>query len=994
MSGLKSILLALACLFFSLGVRAQGVTLSGTVTEYGSGNPVGFATIVVEASEQWAVADAKGRFTLRNITVSESLVKVDCLGYVTWSKDLKFSKDVSGLYVELRADNLALESAVVTAQENGNSATTTRTIDRMALDHVQLMNVSDISSLLPGGATVEPNLTNSGQLSIRTGKAEGDNSSFGTAVEVDGVRLSSNASFNNVDQSGHYLGVSTQNIASSNVESVEVITGVPSVEYGDMTSGVIKINTRRGKTPWSVTMSTSPRTKQLSVSKGFDLGSSARGHSRGVLNTSLERTRSISDPMSPYTSYDRNQLSMTWTGQFTGEMPLRLSVGVTGNLGGLDDRADPDKLVDTWLNKRDNSVRANLSANWLLSKSWITNIELNASATYADNRQREKKLYHSAVSSTSLHALERGYCMAEDYVPGADNPAVRIAPGTRYNVMGVDDRPLSAKVTLKANWAKNVGRINSKLKLGADWTLDKNFGTGAYSEDEATAESYRVWRYCDVPAMTNLSAYAEENLMIRTGDDARLNLIAGVRWDNTMIPSSAYGVTSSLSPRFNAKYTFFTEKNRKNAFLRELSLRGSWGVAVKQPSFSVLYPTPSYLDINVFTSTADANNVVNRAYFVMPRSIAYNADLVWQRNQQSELGLEANLAGTKVSLAAFYNRTLYAYSRVSDYERFQYTYTPVEAVQGLDIPAESRVYSLDPASGAVTVSDSRGILPSIQVPGRLRKQLIYNYTEDNDDNPVSRYGLEWVIDFKRIQALNTSIRLDGNYYYYRSLYTDVRAYSPTSLNSYDGSPYKYIGYYYGDNSNANGRETRTLRTNVTITTNIPQARMVLSLKLESCLVNYSRSLSERLDGSARSHVLSDRTDLLSLTDGSVYDENGCYSVLFPDTYCSYDDPTPRPFLVDFQRARTEDPALYADLSKLVQANTTYSYTFLKDWISPYFSVNFSVTKEIGNLASISFYANNCFNNMGQVYSSRTKTWTSVTSYIPRFHYGLTVRLNF
>ncbi len=994
MSGLKSILLALACLFFSLGVRAQGVTLSGTVTEYGSGNPVGFATIVVEASEQWAVADAKGRFTLRNITVSESLVKVDCLGYVTWSKDLKFSKDVSGLHVELRADNLALESAVVTAQENGNSATTTRTIDRMALDHVQLMNVSDISSLLPGGATVEPNLTNSGQLSIRTGKAEGDNSSFGTAVEVDGVRLSSNASFNNVDQSGHYLGVSTQNIASSNVESVEVITGVPSVEYGDMTSGVIKINTRRGKTPWAVTMSTSPRTKQLSVSKGFDLGSSARGHSRGVLNTSLERTRSISDPMSPYTSYDRNQLSMTWTGQFTGEMPLRLSVGVTGNLGGLDDRADPDKLVDTWLNKRDNSVRANLSANWLLSKSWITNIELNASATYADNRQREKKLYHSAVSSTSLHALERGYCMAEDYVPGADNPAVRIAPGTRYNVMGVDDRPLSAKVTLKANWAKNVGRINSKLKLGADWTLDKNFGTGAYSEDEATAESYRVWRYCDVPAMTNLSAYAEENLMIRTGDDARLNLIAGVRWDNTIIPESAYGVTSSLSPRFNAKYTFFTEKNRKNAFLRELSLRGSWGVAVKQPSFSVLYPTPSYLDINVFTSTADANNVVNRAYFVMPRSIAYNADLVWQRNQQSELGLEANLAGTKVSLAAFYNRTLYAYSRVSDYERFQYTYTPVEAVQGLDIPAESRVYSLDPASGAVTVSDSRGILPSIQVPGRLRKQLIYNYTEDNDDNPVSRYGLEWVIDFKRIQALNTSIRLDGNYYYYRSLYTDVRAYSPTSLNSYDGSPYKYIGYYYGDNSNANGRETRTLRTNVTITTNIPQARMVLSLKLESCLVNYSRSLSERLDGSARSHVLSDRTDLLSLTDGSVYDENGCYSVLFPDTYCSYDDPTPRPFLVDFQRARTEDPALYADLSKLVQANTTYSYTFLKDWISPYFSVNFSVTKEIGNLASISFYANNCFNNMGQVYSSRTKTWTSVTSYIPRFHYGLTVRLNF
>lgn len=994
MTGFRSILLVFACLFFSLGVRAQGVTLSGTVTERSSGDPVGFATVVVEASEQWAVADAKGRFVLRNVTVSESVVKVECLGYVTWTKDVKFGKDVSGLRVELVPDNLSLESAVITAQENANSATTTRTIDRMALDHVQLMNVSDITSLLPGGATVEPNLTGERQLSIRAGKAETDNSSFGTAVEVDGVRLSNNASFNNMTTGGDYVGVSTQSIASSNVESVEVITGVPSVEYGDMTSGVIKINTRRGKTPWSVTLSTNPRTKQVSVSKGFDLGSTARGHSRGVLNTSLERTRSISDPMSPYTSYYRNQLSLTWSGQFTGEMPLRLSVGVTGNLGGLDDRADPDKMTDTWVTRRDNSLRANLNANWLLSKSWITSLELNASATLSDNFQRQKSQYHSAVSSTSLHALERGYYMAADYVAGAGNPAVRIAPGTRYNVMDVDDRPLSAKVTLKANWAKNVGRVNSKLKLGADWTIDKNFGTGAHSEEEATAPTYREWRYCDVPAMTNLSGYAEENLMLRTGEDARLNLIAGVRWDNTIIPSSAYGVTSSLSPRFNAKYTFFTEKSRGGAFLRELSLRGSWGVAVKQPSFSVLYPTPSYLDINVFTSTADANNVVNRAYFVTPRSIEYNPALVWQRNQQSELGLEANLGGTKISLAAFYNRTLFAYSQVSDYDRFQYTYTPVEAVQGLSIPAENRIFSLDPATGAVTVSDKQGVLPSVQVPGKLYKQFVTRYTEDNDDNLVTRYGLEWVIDFARIRPLNTTIRLDGTYYYYRSLYTDMRASSPTTTVASDGGPYQYIGYYYGNNSLTNGKETRTLRTNVTITTNIPRARMIISLKLESCLVNYSRSLSERVDGSARSYVLADRTDLLSLTDGSVYDENGCYTVFYPDTYCSFDDPTPRPFLEDLQRARRENPALYADLSRLVEAGTTYNYTFLKDWVSPYFSVNFSVTKEIGDLASISFYANNFFNNMGQVYSTRTGTWSSVTSYIPRFHYGLTVRFNF
>ena len=988
-------------LFLSLScgrVAAQKFTFSGTVIDKTTGDPVDFATVVLEGTEQWAVADAKGQFTIRNVPAAKTRVTVSCLGYVDWSREVEIKKDILNFKIALDLDNLALDGAVVTAQEVSNSATTSRTIDKTALEHVQVMNVADIASLLPGGATSEPTLTSEQQFNIRAGSGENGNASFGTAVEVDGVRLSNNASFTNGSSSGNsFKGVSTNSIASSNIESVEVITGVPSVEYGDMSSGVVKINTRKGKTPWSVTMSTSPKTKQVSVSKGFGLGFSAKGRTRGVLNASLERTRSVSDPMSPYTSYDRNQLSLTYSKLFSEsgmqDTPLRISAGITGNLGGLDNRADPDKHTETFLTRRDDGIRANFTANWLLSKPWITNVELNASAVYSDKRERENSLYSATVSSTSLHTMRHGYYMAAEYVPGGDNPVVRIAPGHWYNLMGVDDRPLDMKASLKATWAKNAGKVNSKVKVGADWTMSKNFGTGAFTDDLATAPTFREWRFCDVPAMTNLAAYAEENLLFRTGQDGRLNLIAGLRWDNTLIPDSAYGVTSSLSPRFNAKYTFFTEKTRRQAFLRELSVRGSWGVAVKQPSFSILYPTPSYLDINVFTSTADAANVVNRAYFVLPRSIEYNADLVWQRNRQSEVGIEANLGGTKVSLAAFYNRTLYSYNNSYDYDRFLYTYTPVSAVQGLSIPAADRQYSVNPADGSVTVSDRNGILPSVIAAGQERKQFVTRYFEDNDDNPQTRYGLEWVIDFKRIRAINTTIRLDGTFYGYHSLFTDIRAYSPSNQTSYDGSPYKYIGYYFGDDSTTNGKETRTVRTNLTFTTNIPQVRMIVSLKLESCLMSYSRSLSERLDGSRRSYVLSDRSDLLSLTDGSVY-EGECYTVFFPDTFCSFDDPTPRPFLETFRQARGSDPELYADLSKLVVSGTTYSYTFLKDWISPYFSANFSVTKEIGDLASISFYANNFFNNMGQVYSSKTGTWSSVSSYIPRFYYGLTLRLKF
>ena len=171
--------------------------------------------------------------------------------------------------------------------------------------------------------------------------------------------------------------------------------------------------------------------------------------------------------------------------------------------------------------------------------------------------------------------------------------------------------------------------------------------------------------------------------------------------------------------------------------------------------------------------------------------------------------------------------------------------------------------------------------------------------------------------------------------------------------------------------------------------------MILSVKLEASLYRYSRYLSENPDGSERSMLISDRADVLSFADGSIYD-GPCYSVTWPDYYSSLDNPDVKiPFGEALLAAKQDgDAGLYYDLSKLVVPNTTYNHTYLADKISPYFSANISVTKEIGDLASISFYANNFFNNMAQVYSTKTGTWSSASSYIPKFYYGLTLRLKF
>ena len=986
----KLVLIHILLLAF-LPVWAQKHSISGRVVEKATGQPVEFATVLLNATDQWAVTDAEGRFSIQNIPVAKSTLTVASLGYVTLTRDFSFEKDIKGCRLQLEEDNLTLQSAVVTAKENDNAATTSRTIDKTALEHVQVMNVGDIASLLPGGVTQDNNLVNRKEFNIRAGgSAESGNASFGTAVEVDGVRLSNNASYSET------RGVSTNSIASSNVESVEVITGVPSVEYGDMGAGVVKINTKKGLTPWMVTLSTSPKTKQASFSKGFELGKTRRNYSRGILNASAEYTRSVSDVMSPYESYDRKSLSLIYSNTFTGDAlqtkPLRISLGITGNLGGLDDKADPDKMVGTFITARDNALRANFSANWLLSLPWITNLEFTASTAFSDKLSRENKNYFSAVSDIALHARETGYYMSAPYAADGANEAVMIPPGNRYSTMAVDDRPVTAKATLKANWATHWGKVSNKVKLGADWNFDANLGVGAYAEDPATAPTWREYRYCDNPAMHNLGVYAEDNISFPLGK-GHVNLIAGLRADNTFIKGSAYGTSSSLSPRFNVKYTVLDAYGRSKRFVRELAVRASWGVAVKLPSFSILYPTPSYQDVNVFTSTAAADNTVYRAYYVHPRAIEYNAALRWQRNRQAEAGIEANLAGTRVSLAAFYNQTLDTYTLQTEYDRFTYNNTATAAVQGLSIPAENRVYSIDGKTGIVTVADKTGAQPSQTITPGQRKQFIPKTYADNADHPVTRWGLEWVVDFKKIEAIGTTVRLDGSYYSYKALSTDMKAYSPYTIMGTNGQLYSYIGYYYGGDSYSNGSETRTLRNNVTITTHIPKVRMIVSVKLEASLLRYSRFLSER-EGATRTYVLRDRGNLLSYDpSASIYDGDS-YTVTYPDYYVSYDAPdTQVPFLEKLSWAKENDAALYADLSKLV-TTTNYLYSFGKDYISPYFSANFSVTKELGDRASVSFYANNFFNNMGQVYSTKDGNYKSVTSYIPAFYYGLTVRIKF
>ena len=971
---------------------AQGFRLSGHVVDEKK-QPIALASILIQDNGLWAVTDNHGAYIINNVPAGKMVLTVRCLGYATTDVNINVTKSVSNFDITLKDDNLKLNEVQVVAQRSDRSSTTAYTIDRQALDNQQIINIANITSLLPGGKVTNPSLTSDPRIALHAGSSEAGNAAFGTAIDVDGIRLSNNAA------TGETSSASTRLLSASNVESVEIITGIPSVEYGDLSNGIVKINTRHGVQPFIIEGSVNQHTRQIAVNKGFDLG-----HNFGVLNASLEHARSFSDAASPHTAYQRNILSLnymnTWMRQST---PLTLNIGLRGNVGGYNAKSDPDNDLDDYEKMRDNTFSANASLRWLLNRKWITQLQLTGSITTTDRLLTSYHLTNSASTQAYIHATTLGYHISEDYDvnPQAD---IILGPTGYWYLKGYSDsKPFSASAKLRYEWVKNGKWLTNTLMAGAEYNYDHNGGKGIYYDDMRYAPTWRPYRYCDLPGMNNIGLFAEDRIVVHTGHNASLHLNAGIREDITIISGSDYGTVSSLSPRFNIKYNFI---EHSHGFVNGLSLYTGWGKSVKLPSFQVLYPRPAYSDQLAFASTSDTNNRSYMAYYTYPTSAVYNRDLKWQSARQWDLGFELRTRLFHLSVSAFYTKTLDPYMATTVFTPYSYNYTSPTALQQAmrtaGIAAKNRQYSID-QNGVVTVSDQTGVQPSVQLATSQRNTYVAN-TKYVNGSPLSRWGIDWIIDFKQIRALRTQIRIDGNYYHYKSLNATEFADIPlgTSSRMTDGRPYQYVGYYVGGNATSttydasasvtNGAISKQANLNTTFTTHIPRIRLIMALRIEASLYQWHRAMSQFSDGSSRGYALANASDVIGEPyDGKTSDQT---VIVYPETYSTWENPNERiNYLEKLLWAKDNDATLYNDLTQLA-VRSNYNYTLNPNRISAYYSANFSVTKEIGEHISISFYANNFFNNMSKVHSSQTDLDTALfgSGYLPSFYYGLSLRL--
>lgn len=972
----------LICFVFSLLIGVAGVfaqsksaqgqlfTIKGTVTEFGTETPIEMATISLPEYGLWATTNSKGEFTIARVPKGSTNVKVMCLGYQTMEMPVQIQRNVENLQFRMREDNLSLSAVTVTAKENKNAATTSRTMEKQAIEHLQVVNATDILSLLPGGQTAKPSLTETSYFNLRGDVTNG----FGTAVMMDGIRLSGNSSMKGIDpyMGNNVSGVDTRFIAASNIESVEVVTGVPSVEYGDMQTGMVIINTKKGRTPFTATVSLDSKTKQVAVTKGFELGKD-----KGIININAEYAKAFKNPVSRYTTYYRNNYGANYMKTFNKERrPVNLNVTLEGGWAEQKAKKDPDAYANTWSSMKQNNFRFGSSVKWLINAPWITSFEGKASLSFLDGIEKTNEFYSYATALPSYTSKQDGY-----YETG-------YLPSSFYYLTDDDSKALDMSAEIKATLNKKIGNVNNNIKIGFSWSNSSNVGDGVtYRVTDGTTgavstglskDGDRERPYSDTPALNNYSAYLEDVTTIPVGKGA-ITAVAGVRAEALHLKGMSYDNASAFSPRFNLKWRMMREK--RTGFVRQFTLRGAWGNLTKLPTLGILYPIDNYRDILVYSQNYGTNNSVYYVSNTQVYKTQNNEKLKWASNRNIEVGFEANIGGIRMSAIYYNNKAKNSYMYSDDYVAYSYVKSDMQTA----IPSNPK-FRVDSSTGDIYVTDADN--PSggeTLIPKSVLDTTFVKNTKADNMRPITTQGVELTFDLGTIKPIRTDVLVDASYSYTKNrdlkLNQEYRSgLSHSVLGASSGRSYQYVGYYVGEQGISrtyNGYWKDQFRANVTFVTHFPEIRLTISTRIEAQFYNRSRNITY-YNGKEWAYLMDDAGNKVS---GSVYHQKEYATGAWPVAYKTFDG-TVRPFTQE----QADDPAFSSLIS-----TTTSRTAYITDGNGPYFSANISITKEIGKIASISFYANNCTNSIHKVRNWATGYYMAKYA---TFTYGATLRLKF
>ena len=703
-----------------------------------------------------------------------------------------------------------LGEVVVTAVQS-DAPDTRSVIGQDAIRHIQATDLSGLSQLLPGVLTRNPNLNLPAAFTIRSVSYEDPVNAMGTAILVDGVRMNNNTNMQQTVLGGSgalynssaLSGFDVRSLSPSSIETVEVIRGVPSVRYGDVTSGVVVVKSKAGIQPYTAGLRFTATETLFSIGKGLSFGSNG-----GTFYLGADYALSAQDARKPEETFRRIGLQAAYAKDFPSAT-LRM------NFRGyhMQDKNEKGRnMVDgEFLKSISNGLSFSVNGQWSLKKPWITSLEYDAGLT-AGYQKNQSSIYYSGTQQVSAYATENG-----------EHAGFILSPNY-FADLSVEGKPLTANASLAANLQHSIyNKVYNHFSLGIEVGTEGNQGEGIRFDPlrpPLEMVGMRARSYNDIPFIHHYTAFAEDKVTVHAGK-MRTELQIGVRVNQLQTGSLHYPPT--VEPRMNIRQVLWERK--EDSFLNSLSIRAGWGLMRKQPVLAYLYPDKSYTDVNSFTYNDTENNHSLAVLQTHVTDKTFNPELSLPVNNKFEVGVNFKIRGITADVVWFKEHLRNGYCAAKQAEPFSYRrYTPLTA------------------KGEQPELTDAGVMNRDEILPYVTNTTFALYMRPENGIEQRKEGVEYTLDLGHWRRLHSSFLVSGSYIEVQEKNNSFYAFHPQV--EVNGKPYPYVGIYKTDTQLSNLRVRQLCSSRFQCVTQIPRIGLITSLALQAVWLDKRRRGTE------------------------------------------------------------------------------------------------------------------------------------------------------
>ncbi|WP_158563231.1 TonB-dependent receptor [Chitinophaga silvatica] len=755
------------------------------------------------------VSDTKGNFSFGELPFGTYKINIQSILFKTQEVNIHLHKDQN---LELIVEKIqrTLAEVYVTANES-KGMTSSSIIDRKAMQHLQPSSFTDLLELLPGGRAKDPKLTSMNQIRLRevsdAPASNYDISSLGTAFLIDGSPINTSANLQsaaayfasdpNSSRNSVNKGVDMRTLSTDQIEKVEIIRGIPSVEYGDLTSGLIKIERIKGATPINARMKTDGFSKLFAVGKGFDLPTQQL-----TINADLGYLTSKADPTSSFENYKRINGSLRLEKHWVNSRYLlkwNTAIDYSSNIDNK--RTDPDNsyaLTDKYKSTYQSyglatGIKSEITKPNSLLKSWEVSGKLN----YQHDKIDVIQWTQARTATVLLNSLQAG-----------EHDIQYLTPSYAAEFTA-DGKPITAFLKAMTQLMFYTSELQHQLKLGTETNYSKNLGKGQiydinYPSNINAVSSARPRAFDTIPGMLNQSAFAEDMVTFSIGRHSFATSV-GIRAMMLAGMSNKYSIANKVyfDPRINTKWTL--PKVFVNNKPLSITLGGGYGLHTKMPTTDQLHPNAQYIDIvqlNFFHNNP-AFRKANAVTYINDRT---NYDLQAAINKKFELNADFALNQNRLTITWFREKLTSGFRTTNQYNAYSYKkYNPASVdAANLETPPLTSDFTYELLS------------------------RYYNTSTFTNGSTLIKNGIEFQFSSRRVPVVNTRFTLNGAYL--RNTYINT---FPFYKINQEITVNKNVAQYVALYNDTDGSFKEQFNTNITTDSYLPKLGLTLSASIQS-----------------------------------------------------------------------------------------------------------------------------------------------------------------